>query len=187
MKASSARSTITRAPAASAVSALKPPAAVHTSSSPRSATTTQPARALFSALTPGMALAVISRQPAGSRHALTVSRSCAQAYARKAAPSPAPTPQYPARPAIAPNHRHCTGAHVKDSARLAGNPRRCCSSLHRTLAPRPRPRPARHRRARPAPAPLAPSDSTAKHSQPGAAERRVTAARPDPAEDRAGR
>src|SRR6185437_4646015 len=55
MKASSARSTTTRAPAAAgAVSALKPSAAVQTSSSPRSATTTQPARSLFSALSPGI-------------------------------------------------------------------------------------------------------------------------------------
>ena len=59
MNASSARSTTILAPAAaSAVSALNPSAAVHTSSSPRSATTTQPARALFSELTPGMALTV---------------------------------------------------------------------------------------------------------------------------------
>ncbi len=40
-------------------------------------------------------------EPAGSGPALTGSRSCARAYARKPAPSPAPAPQCPARPAIA--------------------------------------------------------------------------------------
>jgi len=95
MKASFVRSTIIYVLAAArAVRGLKPSAAVHTSSSPRSTNTTQPARALFSTSTPGMALAVISGQPAGSRHAPTGSRSCTRAYARKPAPSPAPVPQY---------------------------------------------------------------------------------------------
>jgi len=120
MKASSARSATTRAPAAAgAVSALKPSAAVHTSSSPRSATTTQPARALFSTRTPGRALTVIS----GSVRGLDT-------HLRILAPVRKPTPGSPRRhPRQRRNIRHgrrlrspcapARGTHVKDSARLA--------------------------------------------------------------------